>query len=331
MDVQLKAMNQNVYPMLELDDTDGDVQLLSSLTKGALFPSVETLEGNCQLKVGDSDAYPIVRSVPAADPWAIESKSLTFVASGTYYQGLAIYNGYAIYFNDSSSAFNVKNVADGTTVVLNKNFQSGDSNRHTNTLNFGTLKYEQSDTYPLLYGSGNLGELITTIDVYRVVNNNGDWSVTKVQTIDFSNISSYGDVALWGDKMVIKNGATQGTVYICNCPPLYIDGELQATYTMQPSDVISQFNLTQYTYVQGYTIVGNYLLNLQTQNTAYNYLTIYNLTTGRKIADLGFNEDGVTFECEQFAHSDALDKFYLFTRYHGYYEVTFTPTMPTGA
>lgn len=329
MEIQLKDTQGNyLYPILSEDDAANTIRLKKSIGGAALYPSVDGIEGNCNLKTKDGIAYPVVLDTPIEPAWTPTSVAVELVASGTtYYQGLAVYNGYGIYFNDSSSTFTVKRMADGTTAQVATSFQDADTNRHSNTLNFGTLKYDDADDFPLLYGSGNLNALAQTIDVYRVTLTGSVWSVVKVQTIDFSAIDTYTDAAFYSDYIVLKRGAN---VMLCNMPPIKDSNDnILSTYTMSASDVVTTYTFDDYyQYAQGYTVIGRYMLNLTMSSTVYNYITVMDMVTGRQRANFPLNALGITFECEQIAFDESTSAVYLTTRNNGYYTVTFTPELP---
>lgn len=335
MEIQLKDTQGNYrYPILSEDDAANTIRLKKSLGGASLYPSVEGIDGNCILKTMGGNAYPVVLDTPIEPAWRPTAVAVELIGNGTpIYQGLAIADGYCIYFNDSSSLYIIKTLPD-FTAVKQASLQPADTNRHTNTLNFGTLRYDDGDTYPLLYGSGNLNskntdsQLQQTIDVYRVTVTEGVWNVVPVQVIDFSAIDTYGDVAFYGEYMVIKHG---GNVKVCKCPPIKdAGGNILSTYTMLSTDVMYEYTLTDvYQYAQGYTIVGRYLINLSMSSGAWNYITIMDMLTGRQLANFSLNAAGVTAECEQIAYDGSMDKFYLFLRNGSRYYVNFTPSMPS--
>lgn len=331
MKVQLKeSLGGFLYPRNNAQD-DANNALLSTSEGSPLYPSTELTTGNCELKVNGITAYPINNSGGGTD-WRPVDFSLTEAYSGTFYQGVAIFDNYAIYFTDNSSFYIIINVITGERVASKANFQPADLNRHTNTLNFGPIKYDEQDTYYLLYGSGNLNskntetQLRTTCDVYRVQYTT-EWNVEKVQTINFGNIIDYADIAFWGNYIVFKWGAN---VKICNMPPIKDQqGNVISEYTMQASDIVSTLSLSStHQSAQGFIIVGDYLINLDMSSDSYNYVSIFDMNTGNKKGEFLMRDKGLTRECEQISYHESDNQFYIFTRGAGAYKIDFTPPMP---
>lgn len=325
MEIQLKTTKgELVYPRVDENDNVDNIQLFSA--KGqALYPSTLTSLGNCELLINRTVVYPVINGTSST--WNPTNFSIEQAYSGTFYQGVAIFGDYSINFNDNSSRYYIKNIITGSSVSTN-NFQDGDSDRHSNTLNFGTKKYADEDTFPLLYGSGNLNELVQTIDVYRLQYLNSSWDIKKIQTIFFTSLQTYSDVAFWKGDIVLKQGKN---VLVCKTPEIKDSlGNDITEYTMTDDDVISRHSLlVSYSYPQGYTIVEDYLLSLEMQNSTNNHIVIYNLKTNRQIADFALADKELKIECEQVAYHENEHQFYIFTRNGGAYKINFSPEMPT--
>ena len=257
--------------------------------------------------------------------WVFNGYELVSCGFGnhTFMQGVAVVDNFAIHFSNDSDIFYVYDLVNKRQ-VQQTTFQEADINRHSNCLNFGTKKYDESDEFPLLYGSGyeaneGGGNIQKTVDVYRVQRNNGVWSITRVQVIDYSGLSSgigYTNACIWGDSLCLVPFSGYNC-YEFECPDVP-EGDTISTYNLTDEDLVKvHYNVTKQTFdlKQGLTCVGNYL-----------YITnsTYNGTIFRHIIDVcdlrtddivgHYHLDGETLEIQQISYWQNQDRFILFYR-----------------
>lgn len=239
-------------------------------------------------------------------------------------QGAAVYGDYLFYFsNNQSSTMIIRNIRDNS-LIQNVVVQEENNSRHSNSMCFGHLKYDESDDFPLLYAGGNLGDLINTVDVYRVTKSGNVFSITRAQTIDISNFG-YCDVAYWEDKLVLVRGTY---VYLVNPPSAN-----ESTPVLDSNNIVVRFKKSQpRPDVVGPVCVGDYIFipyfRSETITTPsivsyyYNILQVMNLRTGDVVAEIEFNyNNDYRIEYEQILYWD--NKFILLSRSFGSYILNF--------
>lgn len=215
---------------------------------------------------------------------AIELKAQSgMVGSG---QGSAVYGDLLFGGYKDNAQIRIYNLQTHTTAQTLTVPDSAVTGRHMNSLCFGHLKYDNADEYPLLYGGGNLDALKTTIDIYRVTQSEGVFSIVRIGALDTSVFGTYVDVAYWNDKLVICGGK----IYIVN-PPAATETE----YVFTQDDIIARYERgTVRTYIQQPCVHNDYLyipyLNTSTSKGAYDFMMkVMDLNTGNIVMNSEFN------------------------------------------
>lgn len=147
-------------------------------------------------------------------------------------QGSAVYGDYLFGGQKDNGKITIYNLSTSTLVQTVTVPNSAVSGRHMNSLCFGHLKYDESDEFPLLYGGGNLSNLINIVDIYRVVRANDAFTITRIGSIDISMIG-YADVAYWGDKLILQ----RDKIYVVTPPSTN-----ETSYTLTQSDIVAQYD-----------------------------------------------------------------------------------------
>lgn len=255
------------------------------------------------------------------DKWPYNGCELASCGFGnhTFMQGVAIVDNFAIHFSNDCDIFYVYDLVNKRQ-VQQTTIQEAGTDRHGNCLNFGTKKYDENDEFPLLYVSGHGGNMSKTLEVYRVQRNNGVWSITRVQVIDYSGLSSgisNTNACIWGDSLCLVPFPGGYDCYEFECPDVP-EGDTISTYNLTDEDLVKvHYNVTKQTFdaKQGLTCVGNYL-----------YITnfTYNGTIFRHIIDVcdlrtddivgHYHLDGETLEIQQISYWQNQGRFILFYR-----------------
>ena len=109
--------------------------------------------------------------------------------SGRNNQGGDSWGDYFFQFNTGNASVRVYDLATKTlvqTIKITNSLRGFVPNCHCNTVCFGTEYYDAEDIFPLIYVStGYASEGYTGVLVYRIVQHNGVFFITLVQTIKF--------------------------------------------------------------------------------------------------------------------------------------------------
>lgn len=210
-------------------------------------------------------------------------------------QGSAVYGDYLFGGNADNAQIKIYNLQTYRNVQTLTVPNSAVSGRHMNSLCFGHLKYDDSDEYPLMYGGGNINDLINIVDIYRVVRSDNNFSITRVGSIDTS-IIGYVDVAYWDDKLVLCGNK----IYIVN-PPAADDME----HVVTDSDIVAQYEKGAVRpYIQQPCVYNDHLyipyFNTHTSKGTYDFLMkVMDLNTGNVVMNSEFNyNNNYTIEFE---------------------------------
>lgn len=216
---------------------------------------------------------------------AIELEQIVGMQGGT--QGSTVY-GDLRFCGDAADNGAIK-VFDMSTMVMLQTVtvpNAAATGRHMNSFCFGHMKYEDTDEFPLLYGGGNQGDLSNIIDVYRIVRDNGTFTITIVGSIDITMLG-YADVAYWNDKLILR---ANNNAYIVSLPSDNLTG-----YVLAQEDIIAQYSIgTSRAYMQQPCVFNNHLympfLDTHTSKGTYDYMMkVMDLATGRVVMNAEFN------------------------------------------
>lgn len=218
-------------------------------------------------------------------------------STNQYPQGMTVYNNY-IFAARNTGIVEVYDLSG--TYKTSFNLASAGNNNHAGILNFSNIFYNPSDTYPLLYCKIGDGPSSFTCSVERIVENNGTFTATQVQTItlDQSNFATYGYKPCWGWPAFVPGDGllyVYSSIYRTNgSMSAYYDENrylitafpypdiTQSSVTITGADVYKQ-TIAQYTaeFAQGATINGSSLIALYGDGSTFPTRIIqYNLWSG---------------------------------------------------
>lgn len=212
-----------------------------------------------------------------------------------------------------------------TSFTLDKNSLSSP---HSNSICFGTEKYDQEDEFPLLYSNiynnkdKNGNYLPGVCNVYRIQRNENTFSSTLVQQIklgfisnnelwpDSSSVRPYGNFLVDTDNSklycyVMMDNLNVTRYFEFNLPSLssgQLDDNLGVkVVTLQEKDITKQFDTTYSRYLQGgcyykgkvYTLEGfsNNVTNCPT-------MRVIDLQSGKEVSVVNLMELGISNEPE---------------------------------
>ena len=109
------------------------------------------------------------------------SKYMNQTSSGGSVQGAAAYGDYLFQFQDHNAAVFVYNLANKSFVK--KITLTPNSNNHCNQVSFSNIFYNNEDVFPLIYVSGGRSAGYNQIQVYRIIGNDNNLEIKKIQDI----------------------------------------------------------------------------------------------------------------------------------------------------
>ena len=149
--------------------------------------------------------------------------------SGGHPQGGDTWGDYFFQFSTNNSSVRVYDLATKTlvqTVKITSSLKGFVSNCHCNTVCFGKEYYDAEDIFPLIYVStGYASGGFTGALVYRIVQHNGIFFITLVQTIKFPVGSSSWTEFVPGDEFAYLCYTTERIIYKIEMPKLK-DGDI---------------------------------------------------------------------------------------------------------
>lgn len=214
------------------------------------------------------------------------------------FQGLAIYKDYLFQTYHSKACVDVYDLTNNQ-FVFSMN-QKAESNVHCNNVDFGNQFYEESDPFPLLY----LEHRGTThkTSVYRIVKNDGEFSLQKVQTFNFSPCSwSITNNDSENGYMYISHDREGPTYYIAKINiPDYNQGDLSVT--LDTESCLECFPVEDHTGKVGQdaTIYKNKLFQLKGYSSE-GELLIHDLKNHNLIISIDLRKVGISGEPEGIA------------------------------
>ena len=157
--------------------------ILASVSSLILGSCQEKMEWEIKLDISAGDTGPIEK-----DEEILEYEEI-MTLSGKNAQGGDSWGDYFFQFTTGNNAVKVYDLATKTlvqTVKITDSLRGFVPNCHCNTVCFGTEYYDAEDLFPLVYVStGYAYDGYTGALVYRIVQNNGSFFITLVQTLKF--------------------------------------------------------------------------------------------------------------------------------------------------
>lgn len=181
------------------------------------------------------------------------------------------------------------------------------SENHCNNISFSNIYYEPTDYFPLLYVSGSTRGDYNHVQVYRILKDNSNFTITKVQEITLPDCTNSNH--LYWTSVAIDNEHQYLYAYSNHkggrITKFEIPSIKSAEIILSDPDILEQFVVAQFTSQQGGVIHNNilYVLDSQSDSRGTNYIrlidlqqkkdhSIYNLTKAG-YGDLEF--EGITF------------------------------------
>ena len=186
--------------------------------------------GSCQEKIDWVLDIDVVSGniEPSEDDETVYYEEIMSV-SGRNPQGGDSWGDYFFQFSANNSNVRIYDLATKTlvqTIKISSSLKGFVSNCHCNTVCFGKEYYDVEDIFPLIYVStGYASGGYTGALVYRIVQHNGIFFITLVQTIKFPVGSSSWTEFVPGDEFAYLCYTTERIIYKIEMPKLK-DGDL---------------------------------------------------------------------------------------------------------
>ncbi len=209
------------------------------------------------------------------------------------YQGMTIYNNFLFQAHDYGGCIEVHNLEDNTFAFAIER-KKGEYTLHCNNVDFGPLKYDTDDPFPLLYLEHSSGRHMTS--VYRIVKNDSAYTMTKVQQILFTGCTN----------AITNNDNINGVMYVSHThdgirsiarikTPDYTTKN--DTINLNSDVVLDKFDVNADKVAQDATVYNNKLFQLRGYSGS-GELCIYDLINQKTIFIIDFNEIGISGEPE---------------------------------
>ncbi|MBP5398705.1 MAG: hypothetical protein J6Y32_08830 [Bacteroidales bacterium] len=186
--------------------------------------------GSCQEKIDWVLDIDVVSGniEPTEDGERVNYEEIMSVSGGNP-QGGDSWGDYFFQFSANNSNVRVYDLATKTlvqTIKITSSLKGFVSNCHCNTVCFGKEYYDVEDIFPLIYVStGYASGGYTGALVYRIVQHNGIFFITLVQTIKFPVGSSSWTEFVPGDEFAYLCYTTERIIYKIEMPKLK-DGDI---------------------------------------------------------------------------------------------------------
>lgn len=222
-----------------------------------------------------------------------------------YPQGGDSWGDYFFQFASNNSSVRVYDLATKTlvqTIAMTDSLKGFVPNCHCNSVNFGKEYYDAEDIFPLIYVStGNASGGYTGALVYRIVQHNGVFFITLVQTIKFPVGNSSWTEFVPGDEFGYICYTSERIIYKIPMPKLKDgnmiigpDSAIEAMqFTPQPDWMSSSRNQDRM-FHQGKIYVASGV----PQSGEASVLFILNLETQERERIIDFKKNGLTSEPE---------------------------------
>lgn len=172
-------------------------------------------------------------------------------------QASAIYNGYLFEFQNNCSKVNIYNLAASTPAYHSQVTPTNITTSHANCVNFGNLKYDDNDDFPLLYVSGRAASPYNQVQVYRVTLADNVFTITQVQDLRMPDSSTWGQLYLDNTFGTMWYG--NETLYKFKVPAIKDgSGNIISSVQLTSNDILDSFNVKGLVHSQGGCIVNGY-------------------------------------------------------------------------
>lgn len=239
------------------------------------------------------------------------------IKGSTSVQGADIYDKYLFQFQHTNSKVFIYDIEEKRQIGIVT--LKAVSNNHCNAVSFSNIFFEETDFFPLLYVSGSLSGTYNHIQVYRILKENENFSITKVQEIVLPNNLS------WSSAVIDK---TTNNMYIyannqgAQIAKFSIPDIKQAEIKLTDDEILDLFTLSGFMHQQGACIKDSllYLMDGVPNWGDTNYLRIIDLKNKKDYRTINFTELGygrIEFE----SISTFNDNFILTTNNSGIYSL----------
>ena len=262
--------------------------------------------GACQEKMEWEINFDVVAGNTEAAEYddSIEYEEIMSV-SGGHPQGGDAWGDYFFQFSTDNTTVRVYDLAMRTlvqTIKITSSLKGFVSNCHCNTVCFGKEYFDVEDTFPLIYVStGYASDGYTGALVYRIVQHNGIFFITLVQTIKFPVGKSSWTEFVPGDEFAYICYTTERVIYKIEMPKLK-DGDMVIgpdsaietfQFTAQPDWMVTSRNQDRL-FHEGKIYVASGV----PQSGEASVLFILNLETRERERIIDFKKSGLTSEPE---------------------------------
>ena len=160
-------------------------------------------------------------------------------------QGCAAYEGYLFQFANHNAKVYVYNLSSSTPGFIAEVTPTQSYTTHCNNVNFGKLKYDSNDFFPLLYVSGCDENPRNRVQVYRItLSDNNEFTIAQVQDIRMPvEFTGWGQLYLDNVYGTMWYGAA--AFYKFNVPAIKDSEDNVISYVQLTSDdILDNFTIT---------------------------------------------------------------------------------------
>lgn len=209
-------------------------------------------------------------------------------------QGADIYKQFLFQFQHSNSKINIYDIEEKRqidTVTLKPV-----SNNHCNTVSFSNIFYEEMDPFPLLYVSGSQTSTYNHVQVYRILKDTCNFSLTKIQEISLPVATQTNNLYWTGaviDKtnnyMYIYANSNGAQIVKFNVPDIK-----KPNIALTDDDILEQFSLPSFTHQHSGCIKDSllYIMDGVPNWGDNNYLRIIDLKNKKDYRRINISELG---------------------------------------
>lgn len=216
------------------------------------------------------------------------------IEGSTSVQGADIYDKYLFQFRHTNSKVFIYDIEKKCQIGIVS--LDAISKNHCNTVSFSNIFFEETDFFPLLYVSGSQSGTYNHVQVYRILKEDGNFSITKVQEItlpketDTNNLYWTGVVIDKENSFMFVYANTNGA----QIAKFDIPDIKNQNVILTDNEILEQFTLPSFTHQQGACIKDSllYIMDGVPNWGDTNYLRIVDLKNKKDFRIINLTELG---------------------------------------
>lgn len=216
------------------------------------------------------------------------------IEGSTSVQGADPYYNYLFQFQHANSKVFIYDIEEKKQIGI-VNLQQIPTN-HCNTVSFSNIFYEKTDPFPLLYVSGSQTGTYNHVQVYRILRDTLNFSLTKIQEISLP-VATQTNNLYWTGAVIDK---TNNYMYIyansngAQIAKFNIPDFEKPNITLTEDDILEQFSLPSFTHQQSGCIKDSllYIMDGVPNWGDTNYLRIIDLKNKKDFRKINLTELG---------------------------------------